>query len=341
MSLKRILFAYAIWWIGWSVVHTIIIFYLGFSIEISFADSLLSNLLLAILSLAPANTLRYYQPGKSSSWNLLLWSLLLSGVCVLLSNSILTYFFSWDENYVRFLKQSFPIRYCIFFLIVTCILLLSWIWRTLLTRQEEQSRKTDIEKIARQTELESLRKQMQPHFLFNSLNSISSLIGSDPGDARKMIQKLSDFMRYTLKKESHQITDLEEEFAHLQLYLDIEKLRFGHRLNTLVNLPEKLVKKKIPFLVLQPIVENAIKFGLYGTTGECNITITVSEKNHELILQIENPFDKDSSASNAGTGFGLTAIQRRLYLLFGRNDLLQTYTVEDKFITTIIIPQEQ
>lgn len=250
------------------------------------------------------------------------------------------YLYGSEPYYIMFLERSLPLRYCVSFLIIGCILLLSWIWRALLTQQEEEARKADMEKIARQTELESLRKQMQPHFLFNSLNSISSLIGSKPADARGMIQKLSDFMRYTLKKESQQITDLDEEFKHLQLYLDIEKLRFGHRLNTIIELPETLFKKKVPFLLLQPVVENAIKFGLYGTTGECDILIKAIEENNVLLIRIENPFDKETLESNKGTGFGLNSIQRRLYLLFGRNDLLQTQIEKNNFITIIKIPQE-
>ncbi len=341
MSVRKILIGYIIWWLIWSLVHAIIVLYLGFSVSIAIADSLWSNVILAAVSIAMANILRYYQPGKSTAWNLLFWSILLSGVSVFFTQTLLGYLYSWNVDYIYFLKMSLPIRYCISFLIIGCVLLLSWIWRTLITQQGERERKADMEKIARQAELEGLRKQIQPHFLFNSLNSISSLIGSNPVDARRMIQKLSDFMRYTLKKELHQMTDLEEEFNSLQLYLDIEQLRFGHRLKTIVELPEDLVKAKIPVMLIQPVVENAIKFGLYGTTGECIINIKVWKENSELIIRIDNPFDSETAESNKGTGFGLSSIQRRLYLLFERNDLLQTQVVGSNFSTVIKIPQQQ
>jgi len=341
MSVRKILVGYIIWWLIWACVHMAIILYLGFSISIAASDSLWSNIILSAVSIAIANILRYYQPGKSTAWNLLFWSILLSGVSVFFTQALLGYLYSWNVDYIYFLKMALPIRYCISFLIIGCVLLLSWIWRTLITKQEEQERKADVEKIARQTELEGLRKQMQPHFLFNSLNSISSLVGSNPADARKMIQKLSDFMRYTLKRELQQMTDLEEEFNNLQLYLEIEKLRFGYRLNTVIDFPENFLKKKIPYMVLQPVVENAIKFGLYGTTDECIITIKVNEENNDLVIRVENPFDEETSNNNKGTGFGLSSTQRRLYLLFGRNDLLQTSATENKFSTTIKIPQDQ
>ncbi len=90
-------------------------------------------------------------------------------------------------------------------------------------------------KSAREAELYKLRQQLQPHLLFNSLNSISALITIQPAQARKMIQQLSDFLRGTLKKEENQWISLEDELQHLQLYLDIEKVRFGHRLNTAIK----------------------------------------------------------------------------------------------------------
>ncbi len=89
-----------------------------------------------------------------------------------------------------------------------------------------------LRQLAKDAELYKLRQQLQPHFLFNSLNSISALVTSRPEQARKMIQQLSDFLRGTLKKEENQWITLEEELQHLELYLDIEKVRFGHRLHT-------------------------------------------------------------------------------------------------------------
>src|SRR5690606_9569496 len=126
----------------------------------------------------------------------------------------------------------------------------------------------DSEKLAKEAELFKLRQQLHPHFLFNSLNSINSLIGSRPAEARKMVQQLSDFLRGTLRKEESQLVSLKEELQYLGLYLDIEKLRFGSRLITEIETQEGADALFIPSLLLQPIVENAIKFGLYDTLGE-------------------------------------------------------------------------
>ena len=95
----------------------------------------------------------------------------------------------------------------------------------------------------------------------------------------------------------------------------------------------------LPSLLLQPIVENAIKFGLYDTVGEITIRIVTMKQDHHLVIRVENPFDPATSKPKSGTGFGLASVQRRLYLLYGRNDLLRTHQIEDIFITEVQIPQ--
>ena len=222
-------------------------------------------------------------------------------------------------------------------LIIGCMALISILWYTLEDKQAAEKRQAEVEKLSKEAELYKLRQQLQPHFLFNSLNSINALIGMKPQQARTMIQQLSDFLRGTLKKEDDQWISLDEELHHLQLYLDIEKVRFGHRLTTQINKLSDGEEVMLPAMLLQPIVENAIKFGLYDTTDDIVISITVEIQNPELKITVTNPFDPETA--RAGTGFGLKSVQRRLYLLFARNDLLQTTTSDHTFITTIKIPQ--
>jgi LytS/YehU family sensor histidine kinase len=212
-------------------------------------------------------------------------------------------------------------------------------WFTWQDYQKNEERKTDAEKLAKEAELFKLRQQLQPHFLFNSLNSINALIGTRPEEARKMVQQLSDFLRGTIKKEETQWVNLQEELQYLQLYLDIEKVRFGNRLATIIDISEITQQMKLPALLLQPVVENAIKFGLYDTTGETIIRLETSEKEGELIIKVSNPFDPETSSPKQGTGFGLKSVQRRLYLLFARHDLLSTETKDNIFTTVVKIPQ--
>jgi LytS/YehU family sensor histidine kinase len=212
-------------------------------------------------------------------------------------------------------------------------------WYTWQEQQKNEERKTDAEKLAKEAELFKLRQQLQPHFLFNSLNSINALIGIRPEEARKMVQQLSDFLRGTIKKEETQWVNLMEEIQYLQLYLDIEKVRFGNRLATVIEIEEATQQMKLPALLLQPIVENAIKFGLYDTTGETIIRLETSKQGGELIIKVSNPFDPETSSPKQGTGFGLKSVQRRLYLLFARHDLLVTAAKENIFTTIVKIPQ--
>jgi LytS/YehU family sensor histidine kinase len=212
-------------------------------------------------------------------------------------------------------------------------------WYSFQDRKENEERRSTAEKLARDAELFKLRQQLQPHFLFNSLNSISALIGTRPEEARHMIQQLSDFLRGTIKKEETQLVTLNEELQHLQLYLDIEKVRFGHRLITNIINETETNECKIPSLLLQPIVENAIKFGLYDTIEIVSINIEIKKLNGQLIISVQNPFDPETSSTQKGAGFGLNSVQRRLYLLFARNDLVTTTVQENIFTTIIKIPQ--
>ena len=204
---------------------------------------------------------------------------------------------------------------------------------------ENLQRRNDAERLSKEAELFKLRQQLAPHFLFNSLNSISALIGSRPEQARKMIQQLSDFLRGNLKKEEQQWVLLSEELQYLELYLDIEKVRFGYRLTTVIECDASCNEMKLPPMLLQPVVENAIKFGLYDTTDPVTIHIKASMQDNYLQIIVQNPFDRETSYPSKGTGFGLNSLNRRLYLLFARNDLLETKTENNLFSTIVRIPQ--
>ncbi len=237
------------------------------------------------------------------------------------------------------LHHSMSIRFSIAFLLLGCITMISILWYNQQEQKEKDERKTDAEKLAREAELYKLRQQLQPHFLFNSLNSINALIGNRPEEARKMVQQLSDFLRGTLKKEETQWVTLKEELQYLELYLDIEKVRFGNRLSTIIETDEQANRLKLPALLLQPIMENAIKFGLYDTTGETVIRLRATRDNDSLLIKVLNPFDPETSSPRQGTGFGLSSVKRRLYLLFARTDLLVTQAKENTFTTIVKIPQ--
>jgi len=236
--------------------------------------------------------------------------------------------------------ERFHFQRIIFTALITLMMLLMvWFQTARKTTTEDDARRQATEKLARDAELASLRQQLQPHFLFNSLNSINALIGTQPEKARKMVQQLSDFLRGTIKKDDSQLVTLFEEMHQLKLYLEIEKVRFGHRLAAHIDNDNRSLEARLPPLLMQPVVENAIKFGLYDTVGDTVINIKTKIEQNNLVIQVENPFDSTTAAPRHGTGFGLSSLQRRLYLLYARNDLLTTSQEGNTFITQIKIPQ--
>ena len=326
-------------WVIWGTIQAWALNWMGFSWETAAIDSAVSNGLLMAIGLAVRNTLRYYRPGRGKFFYIFVWNFCIAVLWIGVIKWALSQLIS-DPTYLTFLHKSLPVRFFIAFLMTGWMALIHWLLFTFEENRENEKRKADSDKLAKDAELYKLRQQLQPHFLFNSLNSISSLTGSRPEEARHMIQQLADFLRGTLKNDEKMLVSLKEELHYLQLYLDIEKVRFGHRLSTEVKNDEVSLKCQIPQMLLQPIVENAIKFGLYDTTGSVTISITAKLENAQLSISIQNPFDPQTSQIRQGTGFGLSSIRRRLYLLYARKDLIETKTEGDLFTTTVIIPQQ-
>ena len=337
-SIPKLLGAYSVWWLFWTIVQIFVLHRLDLGWTIATGDAIVSNLLLALIVVVTILSYRFYQPGNTNRIYRFISGITITVLFCAALNCILEQLFSENESYLDFLQKSMPIRFAYALLTISFMTLFSWLWNKLSEQKEIDKRQSDFENLAKEAELTKLRQQLQPHFLFNSLNSISALVGTKPSEARKMIHQLSDFLRGTLKNEQ-QSTTLSEEFEHLKLYLEIEKVRFGHRLSVEIHSTESSNHCTLPSLLLQPIVENAIKFGLYDISEEITISISAEVKDSYLIVEIKNPFDPQTQNANKGLGFGLSSIVRRLNLLYARHDLLITKKENNIFITTLKIPQ--
>ena len=333
---------FAVWWIFWTLVGTILVHQFQYSWLVSFADAAVTQLDLTIAGYCLNASLRYMRPSPKNLLNVLAFSIT---VAALFTFIILPYgmplimqYIETPLRYESFLRDSMFVRFVLGWMQLLFVAAIGWMWYFVEEQQTGQRMKSDTEKLAREAELSQLRQQLQPHFLFNSLNSINALVVSQPELARKMIQQLSDFLRGTVKKDDRQVVSLEEELHQLSLYLDIEKVRFGYRLKSEIRSDEASRACKLPPLLLQPIVENAIKFGLYDTIGEITISIDAVVEDNQLVIRVTNPFDPATSQPK-GTGFGLNSISRRLYLIYFNNSLLQTAAHDSTFTTTIKIPQ--
>ncbi len=339
LAVFRFLRVFIAWWVVWAVLQALLLLWLGLEWQKAVIDSAVSNGLSAVCCLLLCYVMQFYLPQKERYWYLLFISITASSLIVLPARHILESIYPDDVAYLLLLKNSFPIRWGFALLLVICMSVICVLWYSFQEQQETEQRKNAAEALSKEAELFALRRQLQPHFLFNSLNSISALVGSRPQEARNMIQQLSDFLRGTIKKEDNPFVTLEDELQHLQLYLAIEQVRFGHRLQVQTNVEDASLGQLIPALILQPIVENAIKFGLYDTTGEVKIGINAIAHERQLLITVENPFDPETAQPRKGEGFGLSSVQRRLFLIFARTDLVSAEASGKLFTITIKIPQ--
>ena len=325
-------------WVVYASVQTGLLWWFDVDFNLALNDGLISATATSVCCYVIANALNHYLPRRKGYFYIVIWGLALAAISVSLDRWILQYVI-YDESYLDRIDRSLPLRFFINALLIAWIAMVNILWNIQQEHKENEQRKADAERLAREAELYNLRQQLQPHFLFNSLNSIIALIGRKPEEARNMTFQLSDFLRGTLRKDDQQLIALKDELDHLQLYLSIEKVRFGHRLETQVTYDEDCLSKTLPAMIMQPLVENAIKYGLYDTTEKVTIGVACSYRNHMLHIQIENPYDSENNKPRRGTGFGLRGVQRRLYLLFGRTDLLETQATTHIFTSIIKIPQ--
>ncbi len=301
-------------------------------------ESLIVNAEIALLAFVSYKGIVYYRPSKDRFWFYVGVVIALGVLAVFIFGSILGLLSGTEYMNTESFEKHALIHGGVAFLIHAAVAGFAILKNDLKESGSVQKRQEESERMAREAELLKLRHQLQPHFLFNSLNSINALISVKPEQARSMIHQLSAFLRGTLKADDVKTIDLHSELEYMQLYLDIEKVRFGHRLKTRIEGEESCEKATLPALLLQPLMENAIKFGLYGTTGEVEIVMKAQVHEGMLIIQVVNPIDEDAD-SQSGTGFGLTSIRRRLQLIYGRNDLLETERTKNTFKATIKIPQ--
>lgn len=339
-SYKKFNALFIVLFFSWALTHIWIVHNLfHVSWLTSLWDSAIYNITLAASTVLISLILLFYKPISKSIWISMSMILVLTYGWANYSPYLLSFVNISEPDYFEFVRQSFPVRFIFGLMINTSALGVSWFWYGIEEQREQEKRRQKLEDLAKEAELLSLRQKLQPHFLFNSLNSISALVVVKPEQARTMIHQLSDFLRSTLRQEENKKISLSEELKQLDLYLAIEKVRFGHRLNTIIE-HDEYIEAQVPAMILQPVVENAIKFGLYDTIGEVSIRIKVEKIKNQVLIEVSNPFDPTTrSANDKGTGFGLNSIQRRLYLLYARNDLLLTQEANGLFITKILIPQ--
>jgi two-component system, LytTR family, sensor kinase len=196
-----------------------------------------------------------------------------------------------------------------------------------------------LKSLVKEAELHALKSQINPHFLFNSLNSISSLTMTDPAKAQEMVINLSSLMRYSLKHDQIDKVPFSEELNNNKLYLQIEKVRFGKKLNPVFEIDDNCLDALIPNMILQPIYENAIKYGVYEATESVEIVTRTTFHNDVLEITITNNYDSNS-ISKKGEGIGLRNIRDRLQIIYNNPLLMKVEDNKKEFKVTLAIPQK-
>lgn len=210
---------------------------------------------------------------------------------------------------------------------VPVVLIANALWYYQSFRNRER-RTLQLETQLARAHLEALRSQLQPHFLFNTLHSISALMMTDVQAADKMMTRLSDLLRMSLENGGRQLTSLQQEIEFVICYLEIEKIRFADRLNIVIDIPPETLDAEVPNLLLQPLVENAVRHGVGRLTskGEIRITAKADEQNLQLQIRDNGPGMDQGNVQIVGTQLGLKTTRERLRTLYGTG---QTLDVKD------------
>jgi sensor histidine kinase YesM len=202
----------------------------------------------------------------------------------------------------------------------------------------EASRHAEL--LSREAQLKALKAQVNPHFLFNSLNSISALTTVDPSKARDMCVRLSDFLRNSLRLGERLSIPFGEELALANNYLSVEQIRFGARLRVTQQFDESCKECEVPPLLVQPLIENAIKHGI-ATLVEGGVIGMTGQRSKGIVrVVVENPFDPEAPATGK-SGFGLINVRNRLNARFGSNARMDIQVEQNNYRVVLSIPCER
>ncbi len=318
-------------------------FYFEFDFLVALIDSLIHNLLFGALALGIWYIVRFVGNDQKDFISLISAHVFAALIILLFwsaqSEFLLKIFFSSRNDYLKFLENTVVWRFVIGTMYYLMATLAFYLIRYYMHLQEKLVMELELKSLLNESELKMLKSQINPHFMFNSLNSISSLTISKPEKAQEMVIKLSDFLRYSIGQDSREMNSLREEIENAQLYMEIEKVRFGDKLIFVNEVTEEYLKIKIPNLILQPLFENAIKYGVYESTETVTVKLSSQEVDNLLHISIHNNFDPESIPTS-GEGIGLENIRKRLLLVYGRKDLLQVEKKKDTFKVTLKIPTE-
>jgi two-component system LytT family sensor kinase len=340
---RRSILIYSVVWLLVAVLQGMLYWYFQkFSLSVIIADAVFSSLFFGILGLLAWYPTRYIPFQRHNPFYSILAhvaaGILMLLAWMLLSVGLLNTVFTEDTNYLEFLNGSLPWRAMLGAMVYLVLILIYYLASSAQKLQERARQEERLKNLVRETDLNMLKSQINPHFLFNSLNSIASLTLSSPDEARDMIIRLSDFLRYSLKHRENEYVPIKEELGMMQDYLAIEKIRFGEKLRYEINLNGACEEFSVPTLIFQPLFENAIRHSVYESTEPVTIRFDCTSEQDVIKAVVTNDYDP-GVPSRRGTGVGLQNVRQRIELAYGGQGAVYWKGADGKFEVTILFPR--
>lgn len=346
LKTKQGVYSYIATWMLLMLVHAYVLWHLhdvALPWPVVIADSAVFNVLFAALALSLWYPCKFLSLEKSSVARVIsshiVGAMLISGIWIGASYLILRNIEFNQDTYRVFLRSSLAIRWLMGIVFYSAIVAFFYFLIYYFHFQEKRIQEVELQALVKEAELRTLKFQINPHFIFNSLNSINSLTITNPAKAGEMTIKLGSYLRYTLSKNDQQKSSLKEELDSAKLYLDIEKIRFGDKFEFVEKIDPACLTAQVPNMLLQPLFENAIKHGVYESLQTVHIRFACQPQGEYLKITVENDFDPDISPRK-GAGIGLNNIKTRLQITYGQENLLQVERNGKLFRVNIFIPND-
>src|SRR5262245_26223502 len=234
-------------------------------------------------------------------------------------------------------RAQIPILFVVSIMLFLLVLSVHYVVLAFEAFRTAERQQLELQVLTRDAELRALRAQVDPHFLYNCLNSISALTGSDAPAARRMCLLLAEFLRTTLRVSSQQSITMAEELTLADQFLSIEQVRFGQRLHVERSVDESALECQVPPLVLQPLIENAIGHGIASMVEGGTIRLNIARQGDRVSITVENPRAPDAVPRKRG-GVGLENVRKRLALVFGGGARLDAAASPTGFRVAIDLP---
>ncbi|HKI78164.1 MAG TPA: histidine kinase [Ignavibacteriaceae bacterium] len=332
---------YLLFWLLVAIVYFCLLYFgLNGNVTLSIADSLVFNILLCGLGLAFWYPVRFMSLESKLSkivFNHLAAAILATAAWLAIGYAFIVYIINFGEQFKSFFQSTLVWRLLLGVLFNLLITSFYYIIIYYSNFKERAVRETELKNLVTEAELKNLKFQINPHFIFNSLNSMSALTAIDPDKAKSMILKLADFLRYTLANNEKQKNKLSDELKNIKLYLEIEKVRFEEKFEFVDNVSNECLGHEVPNMILQPLFENAIKHAVYETLNTVTLTLSGKIEGDYLVLSLNNNFEEESTGKK-GAGIGLKNIANRLELIYGQKDLMKIEKGNNIFGVTLFIP---